>query len=73
MVVHTLLADSASHITQLRIDNTFLGAGIQGQVPKLVDSAPAPLLDPKEILDQINLNKTSPRWDTLQALTDARE
>jgi hypothetical protein len=57
-VVHTLLADSASHITQLRIENMFRGAGIQGQVPKLVDSAPPPLLDPKELLEQINLNKS---------------
>jgi len=57
-VVHTLLADSASHVTQLRIDNMFRGAGIQGQAPKLVDSAPPPLLDPKELLDQISLNKS---------------
>ena len=56
-VVHTLLADAASHITQLRIDNMFRGAGVQGQVPKLVDSAPPPLLDPKQLLEQISLNK----------------
>ncbi|KAH8552139.1 hypothetical protein BGW37DRAFT_424810 [Umbelopsis sp. PMI_123] len=56
-VVHTLLEDAASHITQLRIDNMFRGAGVQGQVPKLVDSAPPPLLDPKELLEQISLNK----------------
>jgi len=57
-VVHELLLDSASHITQLRVDNMFRGAGIQGQAPRLVDSTTSPLVDPKVLLDHVNLDKS---------------
>jgi hypothetical protein len=57
-VIHELLLDSASHITQLRIDNMFRGAGIQGQAPRLANSTPAPLLDPKVLLEHVSLHKS---------------
>jgi hypothetical protein len=50
--------DTGSHITQLRIDNMYRGAGIQDPAPRLVNSNPAPLVDTKELLDHANLQKS---------------
>jgi hypothetical protein len=57
-IMHDLLMDTASHITQLRVDNMFQGAGISGQAPRLSDSAPAPLVDLKIILEHVSLRKS---------------
>ncbi|CAO3690241.1 unnamed protein product [Umbelopsis vinacea] len=57
-VLHALLSDTASHITQLRMDNMFRGIGINGQAPRLASNSPAPLVDPKAMLDHINLTKS---------------
>ncbi|KAI8142111.1 hypothetical protein BJV82DRAFT_502547, partial [Fennellomyces sp. T-0311] len=54
-VVHELLVDTASYITQLRIDNMFKASGIQGQAPHLANSGPSPLLDPKELVEHVKL------------------
>ncbi|KAI8136445.1 hypothetical protein BJV82DRAFT_527686 [Fennellomyces sp. T-0311] len=54
-VVHELLLDTASHITQLHIDNMFKAAGIQGQAPRLQDTGSHPLLDPREFVDHVKL------------------
>jgi hypothetical protein len=50
--------DTASHITQLRIDNMYRGAGMQGQAPRLAETGPAPLLDPKTLLEHVSLQKS---------------
>jgi len=57
-VVHELLMDSASHITQLRIDNMFKGAGIHGQAPRLANPTTQPLVEPKVLLDHVSLDKS---------------
>lgn len=56
--MHKLIMDTASSITQTRIDNLYRGTGMQGQAPRLADSNPAPLLDPKTLLDHISLQKS---------------
>ncbi|KAI9285773.1 hypothetical protein BC943DRAFT_337056 [Umbelopsis sp. AD052] len=57
-VMHELLIDTASHVTQLHIDNMYRGAGIQGQDPRLLNRHRAPLVDTKELLDRVNLQKS---------------
>ena len=54
-VVHELLVDTASYITQLRIDNMFKASGIQGQAPHLASSGPSALLDPWELVEHVKL------------------
>ncbi|KAG2187196.1 hypothetical protein INT44_004868 [Umbelopsis vinacea] len=61
-VMHELLMDTASHVTQLRIDNMYRGAGIQGQAPRLLNCNPAPLVDTKELLDHVNLQRS---WSSI--------
>ena len=52
--LHELLSDTASHMTQIRIDNMFKSAGIRGQAPRL---AIGPLLrswNPKTYWNTLN-------------------
>jgi hypothetical protein len=57
--VHELLSDTASYITQLRIDNMCKAAGIRGTAPRISAPTTIPLLDPKVLLDHANLSKTT--------------
>ena len=57
--LHELLSDTASHITQIRIDNMFKSAGIRGQAPRLATGPATPLLEPKDLLEHVNLAKAT--------------
>jgi hypothetical protein len=57
--IHELLSDTASHITQIRIDNMFKSAGIRGQAPRLAANVATPLMEPKELLEHVNLAKST--------------
>lgn len=57
-VIHGLLADTASHITQLPVDIMYKGAGISVTPPRIGITKPAPLLDPKTMLDHVSLTKS---------------
>ncbi|KAI8137543.1 hypothetical protein BJV82DRAFT_661218 [Fennellomyces sp. T-0311] len=54
-VVHELLVDTASFITQLRVDNMFMAANIRGQAPRLGSSTTSPLLEPKDMVEYVKL------------------
>ncbi|KAI8137633.1 hypothetical protein BJV82DRAFT_492092, partial [Fennellomyces sp. T-0311] len=56
-VVHALLADTASHITQIRTDNMFDAAGIRGPPPRLLEPDNQPLLDPKSMVEHVKLSQ----------------
>ncbi|KAG2219419.1 hypothetical protein INT45_010610 [Circinella minor] len=49
--------DATSYITQIRIDNMFKAANIHGLPPRLASSGPRYLLDPKTMVDHVNLSK----------------
>ena len=49
--------DTTSYITQIRIDNMFKAANIYGPPPRLASSGLRSLLDPKTIVDHVNLSK----------------
>lgn len=57
--IHELLSDTASHITQMRIDNMCQSAGIRGQAPRLSAPTATPLLDPKVLLEHVSLAKST--------------
>ncbi|KAI8136491.1 hypothetical protein BJV82DRAFT_489061, partial [Fennellomyces sp. T-0311] len=56
-VVHELLLDSASYITQLCINNMFKAAGINGQAPRLLDTSSLPLVDPRDLVEHVKLSR----------------
>jgi hypothetical protein len=57
--VHELLSDTASYVTQIRMDNMFKSAGIRGQAPRLAPTQATPLMEPKELLEHANLAKST--------------
>lgn len=55
-VVHELLVDTASYVTQLRIDNMCKAAGIRDP-PRQSPSSAEPLVDPKALVDHVALQQ----------------
>lgn len=61
--IHELLSDTASHITQIRIDNMCQSAGIRGQALPITPPTSTPLLDPKVLLEHVSLAKSTMQLD----------
>jgi hypothetical protein len=53
------LSDTASFVTQVRLDNMFKSAGIHGSAPRLGHSNAVPLMEPKELLEHTNLARST--------------
>ncbi|KAI9466495.1 hypothetical protein BDB00DRAFT_777800 [Zychaea mexicana] len=56
-VIHALLADTASHIIQVRVENIFLATRIRGSAPHMAPATQEPLLDPKALVEHVHLSK----------------
>ncbi|CDH59954.1 predicted protein [Lichtheimia corymbifera JMRC:FSU:9682] len=57
-VAHELLVDTASHISQQRINNMYCHTQDRGSAPKVAPTiSVAPLVDPKSLVDHVALAK----------------